>query len=66
MTEAEEQWLHLYPELEEYLFEKSTKMLYVGGSTTSFRCTCGANVFTQISKEKYECNGCKALWTGSN
>lgn len=41
------------------------KMLYVGGSDSSFRCDCGANVFHQPASEEpdlYECNGCQARW----
>lgn len=44
-------------------------MLYVAGSTMSFRCSCGANVFhlsEQIINDKifYECNGCSRLYEG--
>ncbi len=30
----------------------------------SFRCHCGANVFTAIAEKKYECNGCQEWYIG--
>ena len=40
------------------------KMLYVGGSKTSFRCDCGCNVFREIRPRTYRCNSCSALYRG--
>ena len=40
-------------------------MIYLNGSKNSFRCECGANVFTQINALRYRCNGCKAIYTGN-
>jgi len=44
--------------------EQTQRMLFLSGSKTSFRCTCGCNVFTQLSELKYRCNGCAATHTG--
>ncbi len=30
----------------------------------SFRCECGANVFTRVGDHEYLCNGCRAHWQG--
>jgi len=30
----------------------------------SFRCECGANVFTEISPLHYRCNGCRLMYAG--
>ena len=30
----------------------------------SFRCDCGANVFTRVGNYEYLCNGCRARWQG--
>lgn len=38
-------------------------MVYVGGSKTSFRCTCGCNVFTPCGDHKYRCNSCETIYT---
>lgn len=43
------------------------KMLYVSGSKTAFRCTCGANVFSHMKDddgEYYECHGCHTIYRG--
>lgn len=44
------------------------KLLYVGGSTTAFRCiSCGSNVFSHMkddSGEYYECHGCHTEYRG--
>ena len=51
-------------DLERAVVRGPTTMIYVGGSTTSFRCSCGANCFTPIALNRYECNGCRATYTG--
>lgn len=58
-----------------------SSMLYVDGSKTSFRCECGANVFTHIppaqvmvelgytkpaTVQYFECNGCRTWWAGED
>jgi len=44
-------------------------MINEAGSKNSFRCDCGANVFTKASETKtevkYECHGCGTRWTGT-
>lgn len=47
------------------------KMLYVGGSKTSFRCECGCNIFHSFKvrkglhrEERYECNACGQVYAG--
>lgn len=40
------------------------KMIYLNGSKTSFRCVCGANVFTKFQHKRYRCNSCDATYTG--
>lgn len=49
----------------EVVLETRDQMLYVGGSKTSFRCSCGSNVFRKVlGKSQYACNGCKDIYTG--
>lgn len=39
------------------------KILHVVGSRISFKCEeCGCNVFIEISKGKFRCNGCLAIY----
>lgn len=52
--------------------DDGARMLYVGGSTQSFRCKvrfgddyCRANVFTVQDDGTYRCNGCGALYEGT-
>src|SRR4051812_37245143 len=40
---------------------EETQMLYIGGSKTSYRCECGANVFKKVSEHIWRCNACNAL-----
>ena len=46
--------------------EDEDKMLYIGGSKTSFRCGCGCNVFRALKADpsRYKCNGCRSIWKG--
>lgn len=37
---------------------------YGDGSKKSFRCSCGANVFTRYGDTKFVCNGCQAHYIG--
>jgi hypothetical protein len=49
-----------------------SQMLFIGGSTTSFRCDarddhgqiCRANVFKKIGELRYKCNACSSTYTG--
>lgn len=41
-------------------------MIYLEGDRTSFRCDCGANVFTTGEIEgTFSCNGCGAEYEGT-
>ena len=40
--------------------EFKQRMLKVDGK--SFYCSCGCNVFTEYSKEKYKCNSCDTCY----
>ena len=44
--------------------QKKNTMLYVDGSKTAFRCSCGANVFTKLGNKRYQCNGCREIYIG--
>lgn len=53
--------------------DDGARMLYVGGSTQSFRCTvkiggdpCRCNVFTVQAGGLFRCNACGALYEGSS
>jgi hypothetical protein len=37
-------------------------MIHINGAV--FRCDCGANVFTKLVGNRYQCNGCSALYIG--
>lgn len=40
-----------------------TSMLYIGARKEPFRCTCGANVFSQTVGDRYFiCNGCTTAY----
>lgn len=39
------------------------RMLFIGGSKTSFRCDCGGNVFKQFERNRFRCNSCGATYT---
>jgi len=39
-------------------------MIRMDGGNGSFRCDCGANVFTKLPSGKFSCNGCPAIYTG--
>ena len=38
-------------------------ILYVKKRKKSYRCDCGCNVFSKLSKGKYKCNSCGDLYT---
>lgn len=40
------------------------RMLFLEGKERSFRCDCGANVFTEIGRLQWRCNACLATYTG--
>jgi hypothetical protein len=44
--------------------QENSTMLFVGGSRESYRCDCGANVFTKLGGQRYRCNGCKVSFSG--
>jgi len=47
--------------------KNKNRMLYVGGKKEPYYCeVCGANVFTEKSKMKYECNGCGTGYEGTS
>lgn len=50
----------------EETMQPGDKMVYLDGSRTAFRCTCGCNVFRKPvgAPNKYVCNSCKARYTG--
>jgi len=37
-------------------------IIKIDGKT--FRCECGCNVFRRIGELRYECNSCRATFTG--
>lgn len=39
-------------------------MLYINGSETAHRCSCGCNVYNKLSATTYECNSCGDVVTG--
>jgi len=59
-----DEWRHLLdPEYQEAMQPNGTQVMpKVNGR--SFRCECGANVFTLIGYKRYKCNGCKAIYQG--
>ncbi len=45
-------------------FEPEQTMIKLSGSSGSFRCECGCNVFTKDGPSHYMCNSCNAGYTG--
>lgn len=50
--------------------ERDSVMVYVDGSRRSFRCTCGGNVFIELSEPcelgcDHVCNACGAHYKGT-
>lgn len=41
------------------LSETESVQIFLRGSEASFRCHCGANVFTQATPNVFRCNGCE-------
>ncbi|MCK9371257.1 hypothetical protein M0R04_15195 [Candidatus Dojkabacteria bacterium] len=42
---------------------KTPAMIFLPGQTSSFHCSCGANVFTRAG-DIYTCNGCRTKYKG--
>lgn len=40
----------------------SPRMLFIGGSRTSFRCKCGCNVFIPYGDTIFKCNACPEIY----
>lgn len=46
--------------------DPADRMIFLNGSERSFRCSCGGNVFKQVTGQpnRFACNGCNARYTG--
>lgn len=56
--------LHTYSTVNKIKKPIEQTMVFLNGSKSSFRCECGANVFTKFDDGSYECNSCKASYKG--
>lgn len=45
---------------------KQDFMVKLPGSSRTFQCTCGCNVFRKLKEDltKYVCNSCELIWQG--
>jgi predicted SprT family Zn-dependent metalloprotease len=52
-------------------WDDKDRMIFLGDNTTSFRCSCGCNVFRKKITEseskgivRFKCNSCGTIWKG--
>lgn len=65
-TASDEEYARIIAEVSELRnieWEDIDKLLYVGGSTTPYRCECGGNVFrSQVNGPRVKCNSCQGVY----